>query len=78
MTKLKTLNDAAWELDAIRNDRLSAGANAAELIARVDVVGQWVAAKKNSSLVSKLVQEASQLHDMLIGGSGKTGIRLAI
>ena len=65
---------AAWELDAIRNNRTDTSAS---LLARVDAVGAWLASQKNSVKISKLLCEASLLADKLLGGSGKRGNRIS-
>lgn len=71
-----TVTFAAKELDAIRNNRSD---SAADLIARVDAVGQWAASqKKYSKATAKILDEAGDLHARLTGGprSGKTTIIL--
>lgn len=68
-----TITKAARELEGIRNNRFS---TAAELIARVDAVGQWAASQKNSRGIFQILAEAGDLHARLTGGprSGRTTI----
>ena len=70
-----TITFAAKELDAIRNNRTS---EVSELIGRVDAVGQWAACQKHSKKIAKVLQECHQLHEKLMGGSGKGGLRIDV
>lgn len=67
-----TATSAARELDAIRNNRTSP---VAELVARVDAVGQWAASqRRHTALLGKVLSEAADLHARLTGTprSGRT------
>jgi hypothetical protein len=55
-----TYNQAAQELDAVRNE-LAGGANKAELIKRVDAVGAWLALQKWAKQGALLLREAHVL-----------------
>ena len=70
-----TITFAAKELDAIRNNRIS---DKSELISRVDAVGQWAACQKYSKKVAKVLEECHQLHEKLMGGSGKGGVKIEV
>ncbi len=75
----KKLGDAAFELQDVRNALASGDADVDELLARVDAVGEWVAANgKQTGLAAKLLGEASELHDKVQGGSGKGGVRIKV
>jgi hypothetical protein len=59
----RTLNEAAWELEAIRNDRTT---EANLLLARCDAVGRWLSRKQLTSRVRQLLREAHQLSERLV------------
>ena len=66
---------AAKQLDGIRNNRADLAAN---LLARVDQIGGWLAGQKHSAKVAKLLQECHQVADKLQGGSGKLGVKIVM
>jgi hypothetical protein len=66
---------AAKQLDEIRNNR---GDSSADLLARVDEIGAWLAGQKHSGKVAMLLRECHRLADQLQGGNGKGGVRIQI
>lgn len=70
-----TLNEAALELDGIRNDRTT---DRDTLLARVDAIGAAIASRKYSKLSGRILNDCHLLADKLSGGTGKGGTRIRI
>lgn len=69
------LTKAAWELDAIRNDRIS---TTEQKIARCDAVGFWLGQQKHSKKNAMLCSEAFSLRRKLEGNPSHNGTVLSI
>lgn len=68
-----TTREAAEILQSIRSDKHDYDANHEALAAKVDSIGSWAAQQKQTPAIRHLLQEASLLHDVLCGGSGRIG-----